>query len=274
MKKSWIIAVAAIVLIIIVGVETRQCLVSTKKNSLSAATSLPVQKLLEEAAQDEAQGEQLKAKGAYQQIISEHPDYEKVEEIQNKLGDLNIKIIFSTEQTPQTVMYQVQPGDSLGKLAKQYHTTKELIQKSNGLKSDVIRVGQKLRIWNAPFSVAVNKSQNILILKSGQEVIKTYRVATGKDNSTPTGRFTIATRIVNPVWYKAGSAPIPPESPENELGSRWMGFEEDPHYGIHGTLHPQAIGGYDTAGCVRLTNSNVEELFDFLPVGTQVVIQN
>lgn len=276
MKKSWIMAAGAIVVIVAVGivaVKVKKSLPASGADS-AVASSLPVQKLLEEATQDQTQGELVKAKAVYQQIVAEHPDYEKVEEIQNKLSDLNMKIIFSKEQTPQTLIYQVEPGDSLGKLAKQYHTTKEFIQRSNGLKSDVIRVGEKLRIWDAPFSVVINKSQNILILKSGQELIKVYRVATGKDNSTPTGRFTITVKIANPVWFKPGSAPIPPESPENELGSRWMGFQEDPHYGIHGTIHPNAIGGFDTAGCVRLTNPDVEELFDLLPVGTPVVIQN
>ncbi len=272
MKKRWIVIVAVVILLAIIGMV----IAKVKKGALSSSqeSSIPVQKLLEQAAQDEAEGDKLKAKEAYQEIISQHPDYDKIEEIQNKLGSLNTDIIFSTLQTPQTTMHQVEPGDSLGKLARRYGTTKELIKRSNGLKSDVIRVGQKLRIWKAPFSVLVNKSQNILILKSGDEVIKIYHVATGKDNSTPAGTFKIASKIPNPVWFKAGSAPIPPESPENELGARWMGFDVDPHYGIHGTIHPQLIGENATAGCVRLTNPNVEELFDLLPIGTQVTIQD
>ncbi len=271
-KKRPIVIVAVVILLATIGMV----IAKVKKGVLSSSQelSIPVQKLLEQAAQDEAQGDKLKAKEAYQEIIFEHPDYDKIEEIQNKLGSLNIGIIFSTLQTPQTMAHQVEPGDSLGKLARQYGTTKELIKRSNGLKSDVIRVGQKLRIWKAPFSVLINKSQNILILKSREEVVKIYHVATGKDNSTPAGTFKIASKIPNPVWFKAGSAPIPPESPENELGSRWMGFDVDPHYGIHGTIHPQVIGEHATAGCVRLTNPNVEELFDLLPLGTQVTIQN
>jgi len=96
--------------------------------------------------------------------------------------------------------------------------------------------------------VLVNKSQNVLFLKSGEEVLKIYHVSTGKDNITPVGTFKIASKIEKPVWFKAGGAPIPSESPENELGSRWMGFDADPHYGIHGTLHPESIGQQVTAG--------------------------
>jgi lipoprotein-anchoring transpeptidase ErfK/SrfK len=240
----------------------------------SAQTSVPVNQLLQEATVYETQGDKLKAKDAYAKIVSDYPDYEKIEDIQQKLGELNIAIILSPAQTPQTVFYEIKPGDSLGKLSKKYNTTTQLIKIANGLKSDVIRTGEKLRIWTAPFNVLVNKSQNVLFLKSGEEVLKIYHVSTGKDNITPVGTFKIASKIEKPVWFKAGGVPIPSESPENELGSRWMGFDTDPHYGIHGTLHPETIGRQVTAGCVRLKNQDVEELFDILPVGTQVVIQN
>ena len=240
----------------------------------STSTPEPVNQLLEEASQAEAQNDKVKVKEAYTKIVTDYPEYDKVAEVQDKLGDLNLNIITSNVATPQTVIHDVVPGDSLGKLAKQYNTTKELIKKSNGLKSDVIRVGAKLRIWNAPFNVQVNKGQNILTLKTGDEIVKIYRVSTGANNITPVGTFKIATKLTNPVWFKPGSAPIPPESPENVLGTRWMGFDTDPHYGIHGTTEPDKIGQQVTAGCVRMRNNDVEELYDLLPAGTQVVVQN
>ena len=55
------------------------------------------------------------------------------------------------------------------------------------------------------------------------------------------------------------------------LGSRWLGFNM-PGYGIHGTIEPETIGKQVTAGCVRMRNSDVEELYDILPLGTEVSI--
>jgi lipoprotein-anchoring transpeptidase ErfK/SrfK len=240
----------------------------------SEATNVPVNQLLAQAAKYEAQGDKLKAKEAYDQIISNYPDYDKIEEAQDKLGELNIDLIFSPAKMPQTISYEIVPGDSIGHLAYKYKTTPQLIRRANGLKSDVIRTGEKLRIWTAPFTVLINKSQNVLFLKSGEEVLKIYHVSTGRDNITPVGNFKIATKIEKPVWFKNGGPPIPSESPENQLGSRWMGFDTDPHYGIHGTLHPESIGQQVTDGCVRLKNGDVEELFDIIPNGTKVVIQN
>ena len=145
-----------------------------------------------------------------------------------------------------------------------------LIKRINNLSSDTIRAGSRLKIWTEDFNVLVDKSQNILILKFGEEVIKTYKVSTGKDNSTPIGSFKIKDRIINPVWYKQGAI-VMPESPDNILGTRWLGFDLA-GYGIHGTTDPSTIGQQVTQGCIRMHNEEVEELFLFLPTGSQVTI--
>ncbi len=218
----------------------------------------------------EEQGDLLKARDAYRSIITEHPDYSQIENVQSRLEEVNMEIIFSQRQTPRTALHVVESGDTLGKIAKKYNTTVELIKKSNGLKSDVIRVGDRLRIWQGVFSVLVDKSQNKLILKSDDEVVKVYDVSTGKENNTPVGTFTIVNKLVDPVWYKSGAI-VPPESPKNALGSRWLGFDI-PGYGIHGTIEPETIGSQVTEGCVRMFNADVEELYSLLPAGTQVVV--
>ena len=145
-----------------------------------------------------------------------------------------------------------------------------MIKKINNLPSDKINPGRKLKIWTGKFSVLADKSQNILMLKCNNEIIKTYDVSTGLNNSTPAGTFKITTKLVNPVWYKSGAVVLP-DSPENILGTRWMGFDLE-GYGIHGTTSPESIGTQATAGCVRMLNNEVEELYTFLPQGTEVTI--
>lgn len=116
----------------------------------------------------------------------------------------------------------------------------------------------------------MDKSQNILLLKAGDTVFKTYNVATGANNSTPSGTFKIVEKIPNPPWYKPGEV-IPPGSPKNILGTRWLGLNK-PGYGIHGTTDPKSIGTQATAGCIRMTNQDVEELYNIVPVGVEVTI--
>ena len=218
-----------------------------------------------------ADGKMLEARSALQQIINEYPDFKNIEQAEQDLYTLNMKILFSNMQTPKTVVHEVVVGDTLGKISKQYNVTMDMIKVPNGITSDVVRVGQKLRIWTGKFTVNVNKSQNVLMLKSDEDILKVYNVSTGVNNSTPIGTFKIVNKIENPVWYKDTGAVIPPESPDNALGSRWLGFDMK-GYGIHGTLQPDKIGQQVTAGCVRMRNPDVEELYRILPYGTEVVI--
>ena len=48
------------------------------------------------------------------------------------------------QQMPGIVGYIVQPGDSLWKIAKKFHTTVDNIKETNGLTEDEIRPGDKL----------------------------------------------------------------------------------------------------------------------------------
>lgn len=59
------------------------------------------------------------------------------------------------------------------------------------------------------------------------------------------------------------------------FGGRWMGLNVPwGHYGIHGTLDPGTIGYNSSAGCIRLYNEDVKELYNIIPIGTTVVIVN
>jgi lipoprotein-anchoring transpeptidase ErfK/SrfK len=44
----------------------------------------------------------------------------------------------------------------------------------------------------------------------------------------------------------------------------------DPH--IHGTNEPSTIGQNVSAGCIRLTNDDVTDLYDHVPIGTKVIV--
>ncbi len=228
------------------------------------------QQLYEQATIFRQDNDVIKAKEAYQKILTGHSDYANIEKVQKDIEAVNMQIIFSNIPTSDTIVYEVKRGDTLGKLSKKYGTTIELIKSNNNLKNNIIRIGQKLRIWTAKFNIRVDKSQNILILKKDNEVLKVYDVSTGENNSTPVGNFKVTTRLVDPVWFNRGVV-VPPESPENALGSRWLGFDI-PGYGIHGTVDPETIGQQVTAGCVRMRNEEVEELYKIIPLGTKVVV--
>jgi len=218
-----------------------------------------------------ARGNFVKARDYYRKMLEKFPASSDMPGIQEAIEGLNVDMLLSPEPDGDSFSYVVKKGDNLVRISKRYGTTVELLTRSNGLKDSRIRAGMKLKVTKLKFSIAVDKSQNILTLKADGKVFKTYRVATGKNSSTPTGAFTITNKIVDPPWYPPNGKMIPSGDPKNVLGSRWMGISK-PTFGIHGTIDPQSIGNSVTEGCVRMLNAEVEELYDIVPQGTEVVI--
>ncbi len=109
---------------------------------------------------------------------------------------------------------------------------------------------------------------------------RTYGIAVGAPGyETPTGRFSIRNKAVNPAW----SAPDEPwagayrnevvagGSPENPLKARWMGIVGG--VGIHGTAAEYSIGTAASHGCIRMRVADVIRLYRHVPVGTAVLIR-
>ena len=273
MDKRILIAGGAIMFLLLVWVLLPKGKISkTGDAQISSSPASPSAKeLYNEAVHYRKDRDLVKAKEMYQEILKNHPETENAAAVQEDLGKLNLELILSNTTVPdKTVNYEVVAGDVLAKIAKKFNTTVDLIKVRNNLKSDTIRLGQKLSIWTGTFNIIVDKSQNVLILKDGNDIVKVYNVSTGENNSTPVGKFKIISRLIDPVWFHRGIV-VPPESPDNVLGTRWLGFDI-PGYGIHGTVDPESIGKQVTAGCVRMRNEEIEELFNMIPMGTEVVI--
>ena len=289
MPKKVLLAVTAVIAVIlgiiliykILALSAKPSAVPPFKPSANIAPSAAAMKI-EKASKEEADlfelasryqrsGDLLNARDTYRSIIEKFPASNNIRKAQAGLEDMNISILFSSIPTPDSLLYEVQKGDTLSKIAKKFSNTQDMVLAANGLKNPkVVPLGRKLKVHNEKFSIIIDKSQNILTLKSGDGIIKTYRVSTGINNCTPVGNFKIINKVVDPPWYTAGSV-VQPDNPKNILGSRWLGLSAA-SYGIHGTTEPQSIGKQVTSGCVRLTNSDVEELYRIVPEGTEVVV--
>ena len=125
----------------------------------------------------------------------------------------------------------------------------------NSLNTSSKRTKHKLTIL-----IEVDKKTLSLIDRENEKILDTYTIATGKPSSpTPLGSFVI---IEKAQWGEG-------------FGSRWIGLDVPwGIYGIHGTNQPSSIGGNLSAGCVRMRNSDVEDLYDKVSKNTPVVIVN
>ena len=113
--------------------------------------------------------------------------------------------------------------------------------------------------------------RKLAVIDSGT-VVATFQVAVGADVSpSPTGEFTIVSRVSNPTYYHSGT--VIPTGKDNPVGTRWIGLSLK-GYGIHGTNAPRSIGRAASHGCIRLRNRDMERLFTMLRVGDTVQIRS
>jgi lipoprotein-anchoring transpeptidase ErfK/SrfK len=127
----------------------------------------------------------------------------------------------------------------------------------------------------APAQPAVRDSRIVIslserkltVFEQGNRVGE-YEIAIGKpETPTPTGVFHITDKQTHPG------------PPTGVFGVRWMEFYRTTDrsgtllmYGIHGTNAPEKIGGAVSHGCIRLSNTDVEEVFRHAYVGEPVEI--
>jgi lipoprotein-anchoring transpeptidase ErfK/SrfK len=116
--------------------------------------------------------------------------------------------------------------------------------------------------------VDVSRRQ-LTLFRSGRRVL-TAPVAVGASATpTPIGRYYVNQRLVpnDPTGpYGPGAIGISAFSPV------LTGWAQGGPVAIHGTNEPWSIGHAVSNGCIRLPNPTLEQLFEIVPPGTQVII--
>ena len=123
--------------------------------------------------------------------------------------------------------------------------------------------------------------------KQGEpQVVITHPIGVGKMGwSTPEGVTKIVRRQADPTWRVPVSVlkehrengeeldKVIGPGPDNPLG-RYAFYLQWPSYLIHGTNKPAGVGLRSSHGCIRLYPEDIEQLFNTVPVGTQVRVVN
>jgi lipoprotein-anchoring transpeptidase ErfK/SrfK len=136
------------------------------------------------------------------------------------------------------------------------------------------------RTTEGPGTIIVQRDQRYLyVVQPGGRALR-YGIGVGRDGFRWQGLVKITQKKEWPDW-------TPPEEmiqrqpylprwmaggPGNPLGARAM-YLGNTVYRIHGTNQPQTIGTAVSSGCFRLTNPDVSDLYDRIPVGTKVIIR-
>jgi lipoprotein-anchoring transpeptidase ErfK/SrfK len=126
--------------------------------------------------------------------------------------------------------------------------------------------------------VKTNERRLYLILESGRAM--RYPVGVGRAGKQWAGTTTIDGKYLNPAWAPPAEVRrdrpnmpnvIPGGSPSNPMGVAAMTLAGG-EYAIHGTNAPGSVGGFVSYGCIRMLNSDITDLYQRVPVGTQVTV--
>jgi LysM repeat protein len=192
------------------------------------------------------------------------------EKLLPQLNKMAQALYFSPQPNDYYEPYVVKPGDQLRVVGQRYKLSWEYIAKLNHVDARKIRMGQKLKIVPGPFAAVVSLDRYELVVHLDGSFVKSYRVGVGRDGTTPLGTFAVKNKMIDPTYYGPEGI-IPHDDPKNPLGERWIDLGDS--YGIHGTIEPDSIGKNESRGCIRMLNSEVEEVYDFLVIGSEVKIQ-
>ena len=136
-------------------------------------------------------------------------------------------------------------------------------------------------------SIVILKKQHIMELFAGGKVIRTYKVALGRgglapkeregDGRTPEGRYIIDEKNAASHYHKALHISYP--NADDRKRAAQMHVSPGGAIMIHGL--PNGMGWlgashrlYDwTLGCVAVTDAEIDEIWNLVPVGTPVDIR-
>ena len=180
---------------------------------------------------------------------------------------------------------KVEPGDNLISLRKRaishaagLVTCTGLIARANRIRGDVVQPGQHIRVPLGSPRVVVDLDARWLLFLVDDEVLGSWSIGVGRPgHETAPGEYVVGEKTKDPTWFRPGEPPVPAGDARNPLGTRWIAWLSPDgaktHLGFHGTQDPGSIGQGDSEGCVRMLNTNVEELFEVLPKGAIVRVQ-
>jgi lipoprotein-anchoring transpeptidase ErfK/SrfK len=131
----------------------------------------------------------------------------------------------------------------------------------------------------APGTIVIDTPNTVLYYVLGNNRAVRYGVGVGREGFTWSGTQTISRKTEWPDWHPPvamiARQPYLPRfmagGPGNPLGARAM-YLGSSEYRIHGTNDPSTIGKFVSSGCIRLTNTDVADLFSRVSVGTKVVV--
>ncbi len=195
----------------------------------------------------------------------------ETQEVNQLLGQLAGSVIYSTEPRLEP-LHMVQAGEKLQYIAQKYNVPWQLLAKINSIADpDQIQPGQKLKVVQGPFSALIDLSERRLTLKLDRRYAGQFSIEVDPTTSIEEGLWTINQKLLTPsIARPAMNSPVTGNEERTILLTNSSGGSNQ--IAILRGANTSAPG--DPMGrVIRLQPSEVEDVFDILSLGSQVVIR-
>lgn len=130
-----------------------------------------------------------------------------------------------------------------------------------------------------PGTIVIKSDQRFLYLVQSDGRAVRYVIGVGQDGFGWKGVKTVSAKRIWPDWRPPADMlarrPDLPQyvsgGPHNPLGARAL-YLGNSLYRIHGSNEPETVGTAVSSGCFRMTNEDVNDLYERVPIGTKVVV--
>lgn len=240
-----------------------------------------VQMLLTEVSASLATGEEKAREGAlrdgYKRLATllESPlpleERERAIELFHAITD---ELFLSNAHNEFSENYTVKSGDSFDRIARKFSISNNLLYDLNKRPrgNANLHPGENLKVPKGAPRVVVRKGDFTTSLYFGDNLVRQYIVAHGKNDNTPVGSSTITSMGIDPEKSSRGA-----NDPVNEMKLRWIGLANyaggRTGIGFHGTQYLDSIPGMTSRGCIRMRDHDVVELYDILRIGNKVEVR-
>ena len=114
-------------------------------------------------------GKLLDAREALTAFVERYPESSKIDDAKFLLGNINTDLYLSTRPAPEKELYIVQRGDVINRVANKLKVTPELLMRANAMEGTMLRIGQKITVGPADFSLIISrKKDKVTVLNKGR----------------------------------------------------------------------------------------------------------
>jgi LysM repeat protein len=194
-------------------------------------------------------------------------------EVQGLLSQLAGSVIYSIEHRLEPP-YMVQAGEKLEDIAQKHNVPWQLLAKINGITNpDSLQPGQQLKVVRGPFSARIDLSERKLVLMLDRRYAGQFAVDIEPTTSIEEGYWAVNQKLLTPGSIGMINPVASTSSEERSIlltstagGNGQVTILRGP-----GAASPAATD--PTGRVIQLRGSDVEDVYDILSLGSQVMIR-